>query len=232
MRSETSGRNGLLLSFFYLLLSVVPCATVFGRHTWPLLAIWASAGGVRFWRGDRAVLQDCILFGAINALLLRRELLASIGKRWGELERLKVETLSLSTFAIRAVIPLAIFGFALCRRYGRNDHGSVSPARSPPDVRVCSTEYPKPLLFPCRTSHARMFPQKHAFGYTYLLCGFPISPTCTAADGNEVRDGEDQIMGSWWLRIRAEDYLERGYGALGFYGKLKLFLRGQVCQRL
>jgi hypothetical protein len=31
------------------------------------------------------------------------------------------------------------------------------------------------------------------------------------------------------LRIKAEDYLSRGRGHLGFYGKLKLFLRENVC---
>ncbi|KAJ4350067.1 uncharacterized protein N0V89_008688 [Didymosphaeria variabile] len=35
----------------------------------------------------------------------------------------------------------------------------------------------------------------------------------------------DRILGKWWLQIRAEDYLTRGQAGLGFYGKLKVFLR-------
>ncbi|KAF1848946.1 uncharacterized protein K460DRAFT_304585 [Cucurbitaria berberidis CBS 394.84] len=72
-----------------------------------------------------------------------------------------------------------------------------------------------------------MFPKRHAFKYSYLQCGFPIVPTSTTADGTDVSDGRDQELGSWWLRVRANDYLERGNGALGFYGKLKLYLREQ-----
>ncbi|KAL1610074.1 hypothetical protein SLS60_001739 [Paraconiothyrium brasiliense] len=38
-------------------------------------------------------------------------------------------------------------------------------------------------------------------------------------------DGSDQILGRWWLQVRAGDYLTRGQADLGFYGKLKVFLR-------
>lgn len=111
----------------------------------------------------------------------------------------------------------------------KSDHDSSSAAKRPEGAREWKLEHPKPLIFPCRTTHARIFPKKHAFGYSYLLCGFPVTPVATTADGLDITDGRDRIKGSWWLRIRAEDYLERGYGALGFYGKLKAFLREHVC---
>ncbi|KAF2832612.1 hypothetical protein CC86DRAFT_341260 [Ophiobolus disseminans] len=47
------------------------------------------------------------------------------------------------------------------------------------------------------------------------------------ADGTEVGLGEDRLLGCWWMRIKAEDYLERGNDALGFYGKLKKYLQSQ-----
>ncbi|KAL8910450.1 MAG: hypothetical protein Q9171_004244 [Xanthocarpia ochracea] len=32
----------------------------------------------------------------------------------------------------------------------------------------------KPLLFPSKTSHTRLFPKKHSFTYSYLLVGIPV----------------------------------------------------------
>ncbi|KAL5121578.1 hypothetical protein ACEQ8H_000650 [Pleosporales sp. CAS-2024a] len=72
-----------------------------------------------------------------------------------------------------------------------------------------------------------MFPKRHAFEYSYLQCGFPITPAGTRADGTEVGGGVDVKLGRWWMRIRAEDYLTRGLGDIGFYEKLKLYLREQ-----
>jgi hypothetical protein len=51
------------------------------------------------------------------------------------------------------------------------------------------------------------------------------------ADGTEIGCRHDLHLGSWWLEVRAEDYLSRGNSELGFYGKLKLFLTEQVCDR-
>ncbi|KAF3041303.1 hypothetical protein E8E12_004590 [Didymella heteroderae] len=70
-----------------------------------------------------------------------------------------------------------------------------------------------------------MFPKRHAFEYSYLQCGFPIIPGGVDADGHDVATGTDQELGSWWLRIRAVDYLMRGNGKAGFYGKLQTFMR-------
>lgn len=70
-----------------------------------------------------------------------------------------------------------------------------------------------------------MFPKKHAFSYSYLQCGYPIIPQGITASGMHVSTGQDGTLGSWWLRVKAEDYLDRGNGDLGFYGKLKMYLR-------
>ncbi|KAF1830859.1 hypothetical protein BDW02DRAFT_506587 [Decorospora gaudefroyi] len=72
-----------------------------------------------------------------------------------------------------------------------------------------------------------MFPKRHAFAYSYLQCGYPIIPNGTTHNGAEFPSGEDRHLGSWWLRARAEDYLERGNGARGFYWKLKTYLKAQ-----
>ncbi|PVH97991.1 hypothetical protein DM02DRAFT_532040 [Periconia macrospinosa] len=92
-------------------------------------------------------------------------------------------------------------------------------------VSKSDLDYPQPLIFPSRTTHTRLFPQKHSFGYNYLLCGYPIVPTGTTVEGEDISDGKDRDIGFQWLRVRAKDYLKRGQDSLGFYAKLQSFLR-------
>lgn len=89
----------------------------------------------------------------------------------------------------------------------------------------------KPLLFPCKTTHARTFPKRHAFAYSYLLYGIPIIPSDTKRDHPNNKSKVDKVQGKWWLQVRAEDYLARGHRELGFYEKLRMTLREQVCLR-
>ncbi|KAK3301355.1 uncharacterized protein B0H64DRAFT_370485 [Chaetomium fimeti] len=69
----------------------------------------------------------------------------------------------------------------------------------------------KVLLFPCWTSHSRLFPKKHSFSYPYLLVGIPV--------------GFEGSVG--WFTIDAGDYLERGKSELGLRGKLDEYLWSQ-----
>lgn len=78
----------------------------------------------------------------------------------------------------------------------------------------------RPLVFPCRTSHTRMFPKKHSFSYSYLFVGIPV-------------DWQNPVEPrATWFHIDAADYLNRGYHPLGLKGKLVDFLRTQVKTRL
>ena len=44
-----------------------------------------------------------------------------------------------------------------------------------PGTNIKSTaEGPKPLFFPSRTTHTRLFPKTHSFSYSYLLVGIPV----------------------------------------------------------
>jgi hypothetical protein len=97
----------------------------------------------------------------------------------------------------------------------------------------------KPLLFPCRTTHARMFPKKHVFDYSYLVVGVPVVWEGCAGSMISVGRGTSSKSGSSWLslqprlrkgwyHINPEDYLERGHGDLGLRGKLNRFLLSQV----
>jgi DUF1365 family protein len=167
------------------------------------------------------------MLGILYACLARENLIAIALKSWNkwrswisEAERLPV------TYAVSSVaLPLALLAFFLWRMFAR----SKNTAATSPGVHRWRSEVetPKPKIFPCQTTHARVFPKRHAFAYSYLQCGFPIVPSGIKHNGMEFPSGEDQILGRWWLRVRAEDYLERGGGAFGFYWKLRTYLRAQ-----
>jgi hypothetical protein len=96
----------------------------------------------------------------------------------------------------------------------------------------------RPLLIPCRTTHRRLFPEKHAFSYSYLTVGIPVGWTGTA--GGMVSTGVSTESGilSWlslrptlrrgWFDVDPADYLERGSAHLGLRGKLDSYLKSQV----
>ena len=92
----------------------------------------------------------------------------------------------------------------------------------------------KPLLFPCRTSHTRLFPQKHSFSYSYLLVGIPIGwrgsvGSVLSADLIPI-EGKGLGVQNGWYSVKGADYLHRGYDARGLHGKLDSYLKTQVFQ--
>jgi DUF1365 family protein len=103
----------------------------------------------------------------------------------------------------------------------------TAESKLPEGTTEWTLPHPKPAILPCRTKHARIFPKRHAFDYSYLQCGFPIIPAGTTPEGINVGSDKDRRLGSWWLHIKADDYLSRGNGTLGFYGKLAMFMREQ-----
>ncbi|KAM7195437.1 Protein of unknown function (DUF1365) domain containing protein [Naviculisporaceae sp. PSN 640] len=110
-------------------------------------------------------------------------------------------------------------------------------------LRWTSLEFPKwdgpgkPLLFPCRTTHARMFPQKHAFSYSYLVVGVPVGWEGNAGGMLSVGAKTERGLASWfsftprlrkgWYNVDPADYLARGDSVLGLRGKLDDYLRSE-----
>lgn len=90
----------------------------------------------------------------------------------------------------------------------------------------------KPILFPCRTSHTRIFPKKHSFSYSYLYVGIPvgwrgwISSLLTADLKTLPWRGRKPKNG--WFNIDSADYLARGDSMHGLRGKLDTYLESQV----
>ena len=183
-------------------------------------ATWALGAGIRELFGDRQLTTDCWTFGIIAAWLARQELKDFLQKSWdapGTIVGSSMMVLALVT------VPLALLG---SRSRHKSDH-YTNLIDLPQDISKWTLQHPKAKIFPCETKHARMFPKRHAFEYSYLQCGFPIIPGGVTSDGRNVATGADQELGSWWLRIRAVDYLSRGNGKAGFYGKLQTFMREQ-----
>lgn len=94
------------------------------------------------------------------------------------------------------------------------------------------SDFLKPLIFPCRTTHARLFPKKHSFSYSYLLVGIPIGwrgaiGSFLSADETNTQSRTSERQKSWFS-VNAEDYLQRGRDSNGLKGKLQSFLISQV----
>lgn len=222
MKKTASGRVGLFQGFVLVSLPVALCALAAGWSAWPLYAIWVALGGARIRYGDRKALQDTLLFGGVISLLLRQSIIDALFKRRSASIK---DTESLATATTVTIVALTacwyIKGMVI-------ESHPEEVEQLPTGSRTWSLEHPQSFVIPCRTTHARIFPKKHSFGYNYLLCGFPIVPAVTTPEGIDLPDGSDQSMGKWWLRINAADYLMRGQACLGFYGKLKVFLREKV----
>lgn len=90
------------------------------------------------------------------------------------------------------------------------------------------------LLFPCRTVHSRLFPQKHSFVYSYLTVGVPVGfkggvgGLVSIVSGNKKQGLLSWLWPEAWFTVDARDYLQRGGAELGLRGKLDEYLRTQV----
>ncbi|KAI0012604.1 hypothetical protein F4779DRAFT_625743 [Xylariaceae sp. FL0662B] len=95
-------------------------------------------------------------------------------------------------------------------------------------ITALPTEWKGPgraLLFPCRTTHTRLFPKRHSFSYSYLLVGIPVGWSGVAGGmiSSEVPDWAEKGC----FAIDPADHLERGSGHVGLRGKLGAYLRSQ-----
>ena len=89
----------------------------------------------------------------------------------------------------------------------------------------------KPQVIPCRTSHARLFPKKHAFSYSYLQVGIPVGwrgsiGSIIAADPN--LQGVRRLSEGLCFTVEAADHLNRGSDHVGLKGKLDIYIQDQV----
>ncbi|KAF2169131.1 hypothetical protein M409DRAFT_64903 [Zasmidium cellare ATCC 36951] len=79
-----------------------------------------------------------------------------------------------------------------------------------------------PLLITSRTTHSRLFPQKHSFSYSYLFAGVPVGLQGKVSNVLSV-DSRTPA----WFDVRSKDYLDRGNDSAGLGEKLKRYLHAQ-----
>ena len=215
-----------------LVLYFIIFMSCFDTHRWhvvPLVALWTLGSGLRLHHhGHRKLASDCCIFAFLILFLERNEITTFLAKGWSLSVDLYHSLVHSSTLQLtfNLVIAFLFIGVLFGRRFDINLRRSAK--KLPSSSRVRSSRYPKPWIFPCKTTHARVFPTKHAFGYSYLQCGYPIIPIEATEAENGTSDGRDRELGNWWMRARADDYLERGNGERGFYKKLQSYLREQV----
>ena len=66
----------------------------------------------------------------------------------------------------------------------------------------------KPLIFPARTTHTRLFPKHHSFSYSYLLVGVPVG--LGGNIGGSFLSVDAVRASKGWFNIQNKDYLHRG----------------------
>lgn len=120
-----------------------------------------------------------------------------------------------------------------CRQY--RSYEQDRQARD--DIGQASTEVQqdsplKPLLFPCRTSHTRLFPKKNSFSYSYLFVGVPIGwrgsvGNVLSADSKSLPRGKITQVNTWFS-VSSACHLGRGDSLDGLKGKLDKYLEHQV----
>ena len=112
---------------------------------------------------------------------------------------------------------------------------SSQEAQGPPkerDYRPKGSNPLRPLVFPCRTTHTRLFPKKHSFSYSYLFVGVPVGwrgsvGSFFSADFKSL-SSKDHRPKQGWLSVESADYLNRGDNVHGLQGKLDSYLQSQV----
>jgi hypothetical protein len=111
--------------------------------------------------------------------------------------------------------------------------GEAQPNQAIPEQEVESTaeQLLPPLLLPGRTTHSRMFPQKHSFAYSYFSVGVPVNFKGCAGSmlstNLELLPLGERRKG--WFNVNASDYLYRGGEERGLEARLRCYLRGEVC---
>lgn len=102
----------------------------------------------------------------------------------------------------------------------------------------------RPLLFPTRLTHSRMFPEKYNYWINYFLVGIPVglrghigSLMAIDSDATSPHSQSKSFFRSLitkvlrkllWFRVDPSLYLHRGDGHLGLVAKLESFLKEQV----
>ncbi|KAH0198053.1 DUF1365-domain-containing protein, partial [Aureobasidium melanogenum] len=112
--------------------------------------------------------------------------------------------------------------------------GEAEPYQAAPEQidESSKEQFLPPLLLPGRTTHSRMFPQKHSFSYSYFSVGVPVNFKGRAgsmlSSNLELLPPSQRPKG--WFDVNASDYLYRGGEERGLEARLRCYLRGEGVQ--
>jgi hypothetical protein len=158
--------------------------------------------------------------------------LFALGRHWDALKGLVylyINPTIVIDFAKAAVLWFTVFQLA------RYLAGLATPS-------AWCDEFPaKPMLFPCKTTHTRLFPKKHSFSYSYLYMGVPVGWRGSSGgllSADEPKDEKPWYM-KWlsfrpgsWFSVDGDHYLARGHVEGGLRGKLDVYIQSEVCLTL
>lgn len=212
-----------------------------GEHDWYRVLTTGLVLGLWWyriaWRRDPSIIGDVAVLFALEGAIGGRRLLERIidekdfNVNWHDSLKRVAQTLMTG----RGILTLAtgIFWLFVWRTIS-----SRSGFHGPTTSTLTSDPFEgplKPLLFPCRMTHTRMFPKKHSFGYSYLLVGVPVGFRGTMGSLVSVDSqllprhiqGKGQAKSSAWFEVRGGDYLGRGGEDMDLRGKLSQYLRSE-----
>ena len=167
------------------------------------------------WRGDGLLVIVVTIFLRFSALIEAAAYLSSL-------------IVPLRGTYFHAIVLMLTTGFLFAYRRAQVAKVQISKESE----RTTLTNPLKPLLFPCRTAHTRLFPKKHSFSYSYLFVGVPVG--WTGSVGSMLAADTDTSTGTGprpknaLFRVEARDHLDRGNAHLGLHGKLRVYLESQV----
>lgn len=132
-------------------------------------------------------------------------------------------------FVIAIIILSLVRGLGMLLTWCRARGETSSVHTGPETTAKKHQEILGPLLFPSRTTHRRLHPTQHSFGYSYLLAGVPVhnqSMYCNDLLSSHVSGHSDLSVRQAWFSIHSEDYLQRGsaFAEISLRGKLEQFL--------
>jgi DUF1365 family protein len=207
----------LLWAFLTLWWSIfTPPDKTFAARLLLLQPAWA----LRIFFGDGTWSQDLTLMLVLHAVCAFRTGLWSIPRIYHSISTIYLDDamqIYILLFSMLGVCGLSAGGIAHRdnRFEERESHG---PKRTAPIEEALLP----PLLIPSKTTHSRMFPQKHSFEYSYLFVGVPVGMAGRTSKALSV-DGSPPS----WFNIKASDYLFRGTEELSLAEKLKVYLDKQ-----
>lgn len=191
------------------------------HKTFPVrILLFQPAWAARIWNNDSTWVQDLGLVLSLHSffglLWTRSWTLPTIGD---------LKTIDLSNEAVQ--ISCEVFGLlAMCGGFAASlvFRGRQLKTKTTVGLREETIEDSilPPLLIPSRTSHSRIFPEKHSFSYSYLFVGVPVG---IRGQINNVLSVDSQHAA--WFDVRSTDFLDRGNSHLGLGEKLKRYLHTQ-----